>query len=71
MRISSDNRAEIQIPSFEKRTLVTKKAEPFIKWAGGKQALIPQLVPHFAGVQSARSLLQRSFWPSCVQWVRV
>jgi len=38
-------------PAFNFRTdkslPVSKRAEPFIKWAGGKQALVAQLLPHF------------------------
>lgn len=30
-----------------KSSRTTRRAEPFIKWVGGKQALMPQLLPHF------------------------
>lgn len=32
---------------IERATVASKKAEPFVKWAGGKQALVAQLVPYF------------------------
>jgi len=46
MSISLNAQPEFQF-NIERTTVVSKKAEPFVKWAGGKQALISQLVPHF------------------------
>ena len=33
--------------TFSSLDLPSTKAEPFIKWAGGKQALLTQILPHF------------------------
>lgn len=35
------------IPKKQKTVTDFRRAEPFVKWAGGKQALIAQLAPHF------------------------
>ncbi|WP_413289245.1 DNA adenine methylase [Bdellovibrio sp. HCB337] len=37
----------MEVSTFSDLSVVTPKAEPFIKWAGGKQALLAQILPHF------------------------
>lgn len=38
---------EVETLTFSSLDLPSTKAEPFIKWAGGKQALLTQILPHF------------------------
>lgn len=38
---------EVETLTFSSLDLSSAKAEPFIKWAGGKQALLSQILPHF------------------------
>jgi DNA adenine methylase len=38
---------EMELSTFCNKEVTKVKAEPFIKWAGGKQALLPQILPHF------------------------
>lgn len=44
--IKLENQFELTLESV-RSTKPTVRAEPFIKWAGGKQALLGQLQPHF------------------------
>lgn len=48
MSISKERQLTFEVDLESKRALpAASRAEPFIKWAGGKQALVSQLVPHF------------------------
>lgn len=38
---------EVETLTFSSLESPSTKAEPFIKWAGGKQALLTQILPHF------------------------
>ena len=49
---------EVETLTFSGLELPSSKAEPFIKWAGGKQALLTQILPHFPAREKYQPVLR-------------